>query len=415
MSPRIDGDRLQLDLAQLALIGATSGGGVTRLALTDEDRAGRDLLQAWMRAAGLQVRIDDVGNITGRRNGAVDGPAVVLASHIDSVRQGGQYDGAYGVLAALAVVRALNEASLTTRLPIEIVNWTNEEGVRFEPAMLCSGLVAGRFRLDEVYDRRDCDGLRFEDELQRIGYAGSLEHRPGPAHAYLELHIEQGPVLEDAGIPVGVVVGIVGITWLELTINGHADHAGPSPMPLRRDALAAAARVVSAVERLATDTADAVGTVGRLSVEPNVINTIPGRVVFSVDFRHRDREVLDGLVSRLHAVVEEIMSTTGVDIEIDRFWTSEPTRFDEHVVDVVEAACQSVSVPSCRLWSGAGHDAKYAQDIWPAGMIFVRSKDGLSHCEAEYSAPDDLVAGASALLQATLNLAGTATMAEPEL
>jgi len=402
---RIDGDRLRHDLTQLAMIGATPGGGVTRLALTDEDRAGRDLLQTWMRDAGLQVRIDDVGNMTGRRNGAADGPAVVLASHIDSVRQGGQYDGAYGVLAALAVARALNEASLVTRLPIEIVNWTNEEGVRFEPAMLCSGLVAGRFGLDEVYDRRDRDGLRFGDELQRIGYAGSFEHRPGPARAYLELHIEQGPVLEDAGLPVGVVEGIVGITWLELTINGHADHAGPSPMPLRRDALAAAARVISAVERLANETADAVGTVGRLSIEPNVINTIPGRVVFSVDFRHRDPDVLDALVSRLRVVAEETMATTGVAIEIDRFWTSEPTTFDEHVVNVVAAACQSVGVPSVRLWSGAGHDAKYAQDIWPAGMIFVRSKDGLSHCEAEYSAPDDLVAGANALLQATIALA----------
>jgi beta-ureidopropionase / N-carbamoyl-L-amino-acid hydrolase len=406
MDVRIDRERLLESLERLAAVGATPGGGVTRLALTDEDKAGRDLLRGWLEEAGLRVRVDDLGNMTGRREGTEAGPAVVLASHLDSVRQGGRYDGAYGVLAALEVVRAIDDAGVVTRRPIEVVNWTNEEGVRFEPAMLCSGAVAGRFGRDYVYDRRDRDGRRFGDELRRIGYLGAEGDRPGPAAAYLELHVEQGPVLEGAGLPVGVVEGIVGITWLEVVVTGHADHAGPSPMTSRRDALAAAAGLVAAVERLARATEGAVGTVGRLAVEPNAINTIPGRVVMSADFRHAQGETLDVLVDGLGAVAREIEDERKVDISIERFWTSEPTPFDAGVVAAVEAACRELGLGYGRLWSGAGHDAKYAQDVWPAGMIFVRSEGGLSHCEEERSSPADLEAGANVLLRAAVALAG---------
>ena len=405
MTPSIDRDRLLQTLGDLAAIGATAGGGFTRLALSDEDRAGRNLLRSWMERAALKVRIDDFGNITGRREGATDELPVLLASHCDTVRQGGKYDGAYGVLGALEVIRTLNDTGIMTRRPIEVVNWTNEEGVRFEPAMLCSGAVTGRFEKRYVADRTDRDGRRFGDELQRIGYAGEERDRPGPASAYLELHIEQGPVLEDAGLPIGVVDGIVGITWIDITLTGRADHAGPSPMPLRHDALAAAARLVSGVEELAGGVSGAVGTVGRLSVEPNAINTIPGRVVMSVDLRHPDPQTLESLVAGLEKRAWAIEQATGVEIALNRFWTSEPTPFDPAVVGVIDRACDALAPGHQHLWSGAGHDAKYAQDAWPSAMIFIRSRGGVSHCEEEESTADDLEAGANVLLRAVLELA----------
>jgi N-carbamoyl-L-amino-acid hydrolase len=403
---RINADRLHESLRQLCQIGATPGGGVTRLALSDEDRTARDLLRRWMEEAGLQVRVDDFGNMTGRRRGAGSGAAVVMASHIDSVRRGGRYDGAYGVLAALEVMRALNDAGITTRQPLELVNWTNEEGVRFEPAMLASGAVAGRFTADYVYGRTDREGHRFGDELERIGYKGERGNRPGPIAAYLELHIEQGPVLEDAGIPVGVVEGIVGITWSEIVAEGRSDHAGPSPMPLRRDALVAAARMIAGVDDIARAVEGAVGTVGRIAAEPNVINTIPGKVTMSVDFRHPDPATLDRLFAGLERLARDIAEVTGVTIDVNRFWTSEPTPFASEVVDAVQAAADELGIPTQRCWSGAGHDAKYMQDVTPSAMIFARSVNGLSHCEQEYSTPEDLEAGANVLLRAALRLAG---------
>jgi N-carbamoyl-L-amino-acid hydrolase len=376
--------------------------------LSAEDRAARDLLRRWIEETPLPVRIDDFGNMTGRRAGAESGPAVLMASHIDSVRRGGRFDGAYGVLAALEVMRTLDDFGVTTRRPLELVNWTNEEGVRFEPAMMASGAVAGRFTPDFVYGRTDREGARFGDELERIGYKGDRRDRPGPAAAYLELHVEQGPVLEDAGVPVGVVEGIVGITWSEVTAEGHADHAGPSPMNLRRDALVAAARLIAGVDDLARSVEGAVGTVGRIASEPNVINTIPGKVTISVDFRHADPETLERLFAGVQALARDISARSGVTLAINRFWTSEPTPFAAEVVDAVQAAADELGVPSRRVWSGAGHDAKYMQDVVPSAMIFARSINGLSHCEQEYSTPEDLEAGANVLLLAALRLAGIA-------
>lgn len=404
---RVDGARLNARLQELARIGATAGGGVTRLAASDEDKAGRDQLHAWMAAAGLDVRIDDFGNMTGIRAGSADAPPVLLGSHCDTVVRGGRYDGALGVLGALEVLETLNDHGVATTKPVAVVNWTNEEGVRFEPAMQCSGVLAGRFTQDEVYGRTDRAGLRFVDELTRIGYLGDAANRPLPASAYLELHIEQGPVLEAEGLPVGIVGGIVGITWIEVTMTGQSDHAGPSPMHLRRDALVAAAKVIAGVERIATERDDiAVSTVGRLTLEPNIINTIPGKVTFSVDFRHPDPAVLEGQVARLSELVEAVSAETGVRGEVRRFWTSEPTPFDPAVVGAVERAVRELGLPKRTLWSGAGHDAKYLADVCPSAMIFVRSRGGLSHCEQEHSDPDDIEAGANTLLLATLVLAG---------
>jgi N-carbamoyl-L-amino-acid hydrolase len=403
---RINADRLHESLRQLAQIGATPGGGVTRLALSREDRAARDLLRRWMEDAGLRVRVDDFGTMTGRRAGAESGAAVMLASHLDTVRRGGRFDGAYGVLAALEVIRALNDAEVTTRRPLEVVNWTNEEGVRFEPAMLASGAVAGRFTPDYVYGRTDRDGFRFGEELEQIGYKGDRRDRPGPAAAYLELHIEQGPVLEDAGLAVGVVEGIVGITWSEVTIEGRADHAGPSPMPLRRDALVAAARLIAGVDEMARSIEGAVGTVGRIAAEPNVINTIPGKVTLSVDLRHPEAATLDRLVAGLERLASDVAAGSGARIAVNRFWTSEPTPFAREVIDAMQEAADELGIETRRVWSGAGHDAKYMQAVAPSAMIFARSINGLSHCEEEYSAPEDLEAGANVLLGAALRLAG---------
>src|SRR5918993_871991 len=403
---RVNAQRLHESLRQLAQIGATPGGGVTRLALSNEDQSARNLLRQWMEESALQVRHDDFGNMTGRRAGSQAGGAVVMASHIDSVRQGGRYDGAYGVLAALEVMRTLNDHGVTTQRPLELVNWTNEEGVRFEPAMLASGAVAGRFTPEYVYGRTDRDGATFGDELDRIGYKGERGSRPGPIAAYLELHVEQGPVLEDAAVPIGVVEGIVGITWSEIIADGRADHAGPSPMPLRRDALVAAARLISGVDDIARAVDGAVGTVGRIAAEPNVINTIPGKVTMSVDLRHPDAATLDRLVAGLERLASDVAALTGVTVGVNRFWTSEPTPFAPEVVDAVQAAAEEMGITTRRCWSGAGHDAKYIQEMAPSAMIFARSINGLSHCEQEYSTPEDLEAGANVLLRAALSLTG---------
>ncbi len=410
MSIRVNGKRLNDSLQHLATIGATPGGGVTRLAASDEDRAGRGQLRTWMEESGLMVSIDDFGNMTGLRAGATDSPPVILASHCDTVVRGGRYDGALGVLGGLEVIRTLNDHEIRTERPFAVVNWTNEEGVRFEPAMQCSGAVTGRFEKAEVYDRTDRQGVRFEDELRRIGYLGEERHRPLPASAYLELHIEQGPVLEAAGLPVGVAGGIVGITWIDVTLEGQPDHAGPSPMHLRHDALVAAARVITGVERIAKECDDiAVATVGRLSLEPNVINTIPGRATFSVDFRHPDLRVLESQVDKLAELVAGVSGEAGIQSTVRRFWTSEPTPFDPMVIGAIEDAVDELGLPRHSLWSGAGHDAKYLAGVCPSGMIFVRSRGGLSHCEQEFSAPEDIEAGVNVLLLAALRLAGVAS------
>lgn len=406
MNIRINAKRLLESLDQMAAVGATPNGGVTRLALSDEDRQARDLLRRWMEEAGLTVRVDDVGNMTGRRAGRQDGPALLLGSHLDSVRRGGRLDGPLGVLGGLEVVRTLNDLGLETERPIEVVNFTDEEGARFEPAMLCSGAVAGHFDQEYVYSRTDQEGIRFGDELRRIGYQGRVEDRPGPAYAFLELHVEQNPELEEAGVPVGVVEGINTITWMTVTVEGESNN-GPTPMAHRRDALQAAARMISALDEIVRDFGlGAVGGVGRIRVEPNVINQVPARVIFSVDIRHPELAVVDTLVEGFSARAREVAAERRVGVEIDRFWTSEPTPFDPLVVNAVEAACQEIGVPHQRIWSGSGHDAKYMAALCPTGMIFTRSKDGLSHREDEYSSPEDIEASVNVLLLAAARLAG---------
>jgi N-carbamoyl-L-amino-acid hydrolase len=402
---RINAARLNQSLAALATVGATPAGGVTRLALSDEDQRARQTLANWIEDLGLATHVDDLGNMWTVRPGRSSADPVLLGSHLDTVVQGGRYDGALGVLGALEVLRTLQDHDIQTDKPIGLVNWTNEEGVRFEPAMTSSGVISGAISADYVHDRTDRAGLRFGDELARIGFAGSPNERPRPG-AYLELHIEQGPVLESISLPVAVVDGIVGITWNEVTVTGQPDHAGPSPMHLRRDPLMASAELILEVERIAKERDEtAVATVGRINAEANVINTIPGRVRFSADFRHQDPAILDDQVALLRAAAGTIAERRNVEITVDRFWTSAPTPFDREVRDTIEQATGALGLPVHHMWSGAGHDARYIADICPSAMIFVRSQGGLSHCEAEFSTPDDIVAGANVLLQTALRLA----------
>ncbi len=408
---RVDRARLEDTFRQQARIGATAGGGLTRLALSDEDRVIRDRMVAWLQAAECAVRVDRMGNIFGHRpgTGAHALPPVVLGSHVDSVPTGGRFDGVLGVVCALEAIRALNDAQARTRHPIELAIFTNEEGARFQPAMLGSAVMAGQVSLEDAYNKRDRHGTRLVDELERIGYLGAEPCIPRPMRAYLELHIEQGPYLEEARLPVGVVEGIVGIVWARVTFHGSQDHAGPTPMRTRHDALVAAAGVVKAVRRIALETGrDLVGTVGWLDVHPNIVNAIPGKVVLTADLRAPREADLDRAVGDLDIAVQDAATVEGVRAEYEPLMRVPATRFDSGVVDAVEAAAKTLGVGYRRMLSGAGHDAQHMAAICPTGMVFVPSIGGKSHCEEEATSFDDIEHGANVLLQAARALAGVA-------
>src|SRR5499425_40495 len=402
----IDRKRLEQSIEELGRIGATPRGGLTRLALTDEDKRGRDLMVRWMRDAGLRVTVDAMGNIFGERAGSAPLPPVMMGSHVDSVPTGGKYDGQLGVLCGLETIRALNTHGIRTRHPVTLAIFTNEEGARFQPAIIGSGVMAGKIALEDAYNARDKDGIRLVDELERSGYLGSEPCVPRPFRAYLELHIEQGPFLEEEGLSVGVVDGIVAISWSRLTIHGVQDHAGPTPMRIRHDALVAAAEVVRGVREIPrTIGGDMVATVGRLDVTPNIPNAIPGRVGMSVDLRDPADANLDRALSMLDRVVREAARKEGVQADLEHYWRVPRTRFDREVVGTVEAAAATLGCGHRRILSGAGHDAQYMAAICPTGMIFVPSRAGHSHCEEEFTPLDDVEHGANTLLLACLQLA----------
>jgi N-carbamoyl-L-amino-acid hydrolase len=404
---KIDRQRLEQTIEELGQVGATDRGGLTRLALTDEDRRGRDLMVGWMRQAGLRVSVDQMGNVFGERPGQPGQPPVMIGSHVDSVPTGGRYDGQLGVLCALETIRTLNDHRASTRHPVTLVIFTNEEGARFQPAMIASGVMAGKIALEDAYNARDKDGLRLVDELERIGYLGPEPCVPRPLRAYLELHIEQGPVLEEEGLAVGVVEGIVAIAWSRLTIHGVQDHAGPTPMRIRHDALVAAAEVVTGVRGIARAIGgDLVTTVGNLTVAPNIVNAIPGRVTLSIDMRDPRDATLDRALPMLDRVVREACEREGVSYQLEHYWRVPYTPFDPAVVDAVERAARASGARYRRIRSGAGHDAQYMAAIGPAGMVFVPSRDGRSHCEEEFTPMDDIEHGANTLLGAALELAG---------
>jgi len=403
----IDRKRLEQSIDELGRIGETPRGGLTRLALTDEDKRGRDLMVRWMREAGLRVTVDQMGNIFGERAGSQALPPVMMGSHVDSVPTGGKYDGQLGVLCGLETIRALNAQKIRTRHPVTLAIFTNEEGARFQPAMIASGVMAGKIALEDAYNARDKDGIRLVDELERIGYLGSEPCVPRPFRAYLELHIEQGPLLEEAGLSVGVVDGIVAISWARLTIHGVQDHAGPTPMRIRHDALVAAAEVVTGARTIATELGgDLVTTVGNLVVHPNIVNAIPGKVTMSIDMRDPRDETLEVARRCLDAVVEVACEREGVRYELEHYWRVPYTPFAPDVVATIERAANAAGARWRHILSGAGHDAQYMAAIGPAGMIFVPSRDGRSHCEEEFTPMDDIEHGAATLFLAVLDLAG---------
>ena len=405
---RVNGERLWRSLMDLARIGATEKGGVRRLALTDLDRQGRDLVTGWCRDAGLSVSVDRLGNIFARRPGRNDSlPPVVSGSHIDTQPSGGKFDGNYGVMAALEVVRTLNDLELQTEAPIEVAIWTNEEGTRFTPVMMGSGVFAGVFDLDYVLARTDLEGKSVGGELTRIGYAGSAPVGGRPFAAYFEAHIEQGPVLEDTGNIIGVVTGALGLRWYDVVMTGQDSHAGPTPMRLRRDALLGAAQIIQEVNRIALlYQPDGRGTVGFMQVKPNSRNVVPGEVRFSVDLRHADDAKLDEMEAMLRDCCERISDEFGVGYEIERVSNYPTVRFHSDCVAAVREGTKRLGYQHMDIVSGAGHDACYVARVSPTGMIFVPCEGGISHNEIENAQPDHLEAGCNVLLNAVLERAG---------
>ena len=397
---RIDGERLWSSLMEMARIGATEKGGVCRIALTDLDRQGRDLFVKWCKEAGCEVRIDAIGNIFARRKGRDDTlPPIVTGSHLDSQPTGGKFDGAYGVLAGLEVIRALNDAGYETNAPVEVAVWTNEEGARFAPAMVASGVFAGAFDIDYALTRTDPDGKSFGDELKRIGYAGP-EKVGFPIGAYFEAHIEQGPILENEKKTIGIVTGGQGQRWYEIDITGMESHAGTTPMGLRKDALVGAAELIVAARGIATARKDGRATVGVINSLPQSRNTIPGRVAMTLELRHPSDAELTAMDAEMRAEAATIAERHGLETKIEQIWYFPPQPFDEKCVDAVRNAAAKEGLPAMEIVSGAGHDACYVARVAPAAMVFIPCADGISHNEIEDATQQDVAAGCQVLLQA---------------
>jgi N-carbamoyl-L-amino-acid hydrolase len=405
-SIRVDGDRLWQSLMDMAAIGATPAGGSCRLALSDEDKAGRDLFVSWCKDAGCSISFDNMGNIFARRAGRrSDLPPIAAGSHLDTQPHGGKFDGVYGVLAALEVIRTLNDHGVETEAPLEVVVWTNEEGARFAPAMIASGVFAGLFSREFALTRADADGKTLGEELERIGYLGSEACGAHSFGALFGAHIEQGPILEREGKTIGVVIGGQGQRWYDVRVTGQDSHSGSTPMEGRRDALAAAALLVTAIEEIAQSYAPlAVGTVGALEVYPNSRNTIPGRVSLTVDFRHPDDDTVMALGIAFQARAAKISLDRHVGIEINEIWVNPSVHFDAACVCAVRNAARDLGYQHKEIFSGAGHDACMAARKIPASMIFVPCEGGLSHNEAEHAEPSDLEAGCNVLLHAMLGM-----------
>jgi len=396
----IDADRFRETFEAYSDIGATENGGLHRLALSDADREARDLLVDHMADLDLTIRVDELGNMYGRRPGRdPDAAPVLIGSHLDSQPHGGRYDGQLGVLTALETLRAFEDEGIETDRPVELVNWTNEEGSRFEQAMLGSGVAAGAVDADAA-------GNTVGEELRRIGYDGDHPAAVTDAHAYLELHVEQGRELDESDASIGVVDGVFGLNWMEVTVRGRANHAGPTAMHDRQDALVAATDAASGIHDLPNRLSeDAVATVGRMDVSPNSINVIPDEVTFTVDVRSYDREVVASAPDAVEFEVATAAEREGVDYEFKRLWSIDPLEFSPVVREAVAAGAEAAGVPYRHVVSGAGHDANHMAGVTESGMVFVPSVDGITHNESEFTEWDDCVAGVETYANATLELA----------
>jgi beta-ureidopropionase / N-carbamoyl-L-amino-acid hydrolase len=404
----IDGKRLWDSLMEMAKIGATEKGGCCRLALTDLDREGRDLFVAWCKDAGCSIRIDKMGNIFARRVGRNNDLAPVMTgSHLDTQPTGGRFDGVYGVLSGLEVIRSLNDLDIETERPIEAVVWTNEEGSRFAPSMVASGVFAGVFDLEYGLSRADEDGKTMGEELDRIGYAGDTDVSGHDVHACFEVHIEQGPILEEEDITIGVVTHAQGQRWYELTLTGVESHAGPTPMDRRRDALLGAARVVELVNRVGHENAPlACATVGMLNVHPNSRNVIPGRTFVTIDMRHPNDDTLAAMDKAVRDGIADIANEINLQPDLEQIFYYAPVAFDETCIDAVRNGVADCGYSTRDMVSGAGHDACYLAGTAPTSMIFVPCIDGISHNEIEDAKPEWITAGCDVLLRAVLEKAG---------
>ena len=405
---RINGDRLWDSLMEMAKIGPGVAGGNNRQTLTDADKEGRELFARWCEEAGLTLGVDQMGTMFARREGTdPDALPVYVGSHLDTQPTGGKYDGVLGVLGGLEVVRTLNDLGIKTRHPIVVTNWTNEEGTRFAPAMLASGVFAGQHELDWAYDRTDAKGLRFGDELERIGWKGPEEVGARKMHAFFELHIEQGPILEAEGKDIGVVTHGQGLWWLQVTLTGKDAHTGSTPMPMRRNAGLGMARIAELVHQIAmSHQPEAVGAIGHCDFYPNSRNVIPGKVVFTIDFRSPNQAILDGMKARLEAEAPNIAAELGLGIEIEVAGHFDPVTFDENCVKAVRDAAERLGYSHRNIVSGAGHDACWINRLYPTAMVMCPCVDGLSHNEAEDISREWATAGADVLFHAVVETAG---------
>ena len=409
-SLRVNGERLMSRIMDLALLGAIDGGGCARLALTDEDAAGRDLVVGWMNELGLSVTTDVIGNVIGTWNVGTGSP-VMTGSHIDTVRTGGKYDGNLGVLAGLEVIQTLQESGIIPPRPMSVGFFTNEEGSRFAPDMLGSLVYVGGLDIETALEIVGIDGVSVGDELERIGYNGALPC-PGPSpHAFVELHVEQGPVLEQKGIRIGAVTGVQGISWQEVTIKGQSNHAGTTPMSMRRDPGFVAAKISVFLRDLASRYGgDQVCTVGKIDLFPNLINVIPATAVLTLDVRNTDENLLQKAEDEISAYITELALLEDVQVSTRGLARFEPVVFDDSVVGLVEEIALSHGHTVCRMPSGAGHDAQMFARVCPTAMVFVPSVDGISHNPAEYTSPEDLIAGTDILLHVMYRLTQTESL-----
>lgn len=404
---RINGDRLWESLMEMAQIGPGIAGGNNRQTLTDADAEGRALFQKWCEDAGCTMGVDTMGNMFATRPGEdPDALPVYMGSHLDTQPTGGKYDGVLGVLGALEAVRSMNDLGIKTKHPVVITNWTNEEGTRFAPAMLASGVFAGLHTQDWAYDREDAEGLKFGDELKRIGWVGDEKVGAREMHAMFELHIEQGPILEAEGKDIGVVTHGQGLSWTQVTVTGKDSHTGSTPMPMRKNAGLGMARILEKVDEIAWSHApDAVGAAGHIDVFPNSRNVIPGKVVFTVDFRSPDLSVIEDMENRLRQEAEKICEDMGLSVEFEKVGGFDPVAFDETCVAAVRNAAERLGYSHRNLISGAGHDACWINRVAPTAMVMCPCVDGLSHNEAEEISPDWAAAGANVLFHAVVETA----------